>query len=116
MKFDKKSFLNKWESQVRKGLLDYIILLYLNEKQYYGYELISDIKKISEMEISEGTIYPLLNRMQKDGLITSSWVEMEVGIPRKYYKILPEGKDVLKNMKNSWSQINNTLHKLMVVK
>ena len=111
--FNKEFFLSKWESQVRKGLLDFIILMYLHKKKYYGYELISEIKKISAMQISEGTIYPLLNRIKKEGLITSSWVEMEKGIPRKYYEILPKGIQTLAEMKESWAQINDSLQNLM---
>ena len=111
---DKKEFLNKWESQVRKGVLDFIILLYLQKKEYYGYELITAIKDSTEMVISEGTIYPLLNRMKKQGLVSSQWIEMETGIPRKYYKITDIGKIMLDEMKNSWIKINFNLQKLMV--
>ncbi len=113
---NQKEFLNKWESQLRKGLLEFIILMYLEEKQYYGYELISEIKQFLSITISEGTIYPLLNRLKKEGLITSTWVEKEVGIPRKYYQITKEGIDALASMKDSWIHVNFSLQKLMVKK
>jgi len=109
---EKGSFLSKWESQVRKGTLDYIILLCLKKQEQYGYEMIKTIKSVAGMDISEGTIYPLLNRLKKDGLISSRWVEMETGIPRKYYKITDKGLQTLKEMRVSWDQFNISLNLL----
>jgi len=106
---EKGSFLGKWESQVRKGTLDYIILLCLKKREQYGYEMIKTIKSVAGMDISEGTIYPLLNRLKKDGLISSRWVEMETGIPRKYYQITEKGLQTLQEMKVSWDQFNKSL-------
>ena len=67
----KKDFIRRWESQVKKGLLGFIILSYLSKQEFYGYELISEIKKFTTLNIAEGTIYPLLNRLKKEGLIAS---------------------------------------------
>ena len=61
----KDAWIGNWESQVRKGMLDFIILLCLQKREFYGYELIKLIKKASELDISEGTIYPLLNRLKR---------------------------------------------------
>lgn len=108
-----RGFLDRWEIQVRKGILDFIILSYLLKQEYYGYELISEIKNFISINISEGTIYPLLNRLKKEGLITSRWVEMESGVPRKYYQITVEGAATFVKMKNSWLQLNQSLQKLM---
>ena len=109
---EKGSFLTKWESQVRKGTLDYIILLCLKKREQYGYEMIKTIKSVAGMDISEGTIYPLLNRLKKNDLISSRWVEMETGIPRKYYQITEKGLQTLKEMKVSWDQFNKSLNLL----
>ncbi len=109
-----KEKLNKWGAQIRKGLLDFIILLYLRKKEYYGYELIREINKLAGMDISEGTIYPLLNRLKKEELIESKWVEMETGVPRKYYRITESGMNALESMKDSWMQISFSLQQLMV--
>ena len=104
---------DKWISQLRKGLLDFLLLLCLRKKDYYGYELIREIKNSAEMDISEGTIYPLLNRLMAEQLVTSKWVEMGTGIPRKYYTITQKGIDSLADMKKSWIEININLNKLM---
>ncbi|MGD2086795.1 MAG: PadR family transcriptional regulator [Candidatus Aminicenantes bacterium] len=105
--------IGKWESQVRKGMLDFIILICLEKREFYGYELIKAIKDTTEINVSEGTIYPLLNRLKNDEFITSKWVEMETGIPRKYYQLTPGGKKLLTNMKNSWKQFSSAVQQLM---
>jgi PadR family transcriptional regulator PadR len=84
-------FLSRWQSQLKKGLFEYIILLLLQKKERYGYELISDIKSQFDMDIADGTIYPLLNRLKKEQMVESRWVEMEEGIPRKYYRLTDSG-------------------------
>lgn len=109
----KEEKIIKWESQVRKGMLDIIILQCLAKKKFYGYELIKTIKKIVEMNVSEGTIYPLLNRLKKDNLIISKWVEMETGIPRKYYQITSLGEEVLSDMKKAWKKFSLSIGKLL---
>ncbi len=103
----------KWESQVRKGMLDFIILICLANREFYGYELIKRIKDIAEINVSEGTIYPLLNRLKKEGLIISRWVEMESGIPRKYYKITARGENILSGMKEAWKKFSLSIDQLM---
>ena len=78
-----------------------------------GYEIIRDIKQFTSMSISEGTIYPLLNRLKKEKLIASTWVEMETGVPRKYYRITEKGKKALDVMEAGWNQINRTMTKIL---
>lgn len=106
-------WIGNWESQVRKGMLDFIILLCLRKREYYGYELIKAIKAATELEISEGTIYPLLNRLKNDGLISSRWEEKESGIPRKYYLLAEKGRSALAEAKRSWLAFNASLERLM---
>lgn len=105
--------IEKWQSQVKKGMLDFVILTFLSKKEFYGYELIKAIKEVAEINISEGTIYPLLNRLKKDESITAQWVEMETGIPRKYYRITDRGRLVLSGMKESWKHFSLTIDRLM---
>ena len=108
-----KEFLINWESQVKKGVLAFMIMLFLENKKYYGYELINDIKQTINIDIAEGTIYPLLNRLKADNLINSEWVEMETGIPRKYYELTNEGTNLLQKMKDSWFDLNFAIKKLV---
>lgn len=113
MKPSKGSNFNaKWQSQVKKGVLEYVILLTLKRKSYYGYELIQDVKQYTLLELAEGTIYPLLNRLKDEGLLESKWVEMEAGIPRKYYAITSKGKKRVEQMREFWTGLNSRIHKL----
>ena len=108
-----KTKIEKWNSQLRKGILDFIILLYLSKKEYYGYELISKINDSIKLSLSEGTIYPLLNRLNHEKLINSKWVEMERGIPRKYYSISKEGLNALSLMREEWQNFSTQISLLI---
>jgi PadR family transcriptional regulator PadR len=109
-------FISRWKSQIKKGLLEYMIMLILKTKPCYGYELIADINRMAGMEIAEGTIYPLLNRLKKENLLKSEWIEKEVGIPRKYYQLTPEGIEQLKVMQNYMESLNESITQLMNIK
>lgn len=109
-------FISRWKSQMKKGLLEYIIMLILKSKPYYGYELIADINRLAGMDIAEGTIYPLLNRLKKENLLKSEWIEMEVGIPRKYYQLTDEGIAQLETMQEYIESINLSITRLINVK
>lgn len=107
-----EEFITKWKSQVKKGTLSFIVLNVLQDNEYYGYELIENIRKLTDIEIAEGTLYPLMNRLKKEGLATSKWVEQESGIPRKYYCLTKEGSQTLDHMKTYWTQLEQSIKKL----
>lgn len=108
-----KEFDIRWKSQVKKGLIEYIIMLLLEKQDFYGYELIDKMKEITSIEIAEGTLYPLLNRLKKDGILTSRWQELESGIPRKYYTITDLGRVQIKVMTRYFAEISASLRKLL---
>ena len=95
----KVEFIENWHSQFRKGLLPMFVFIILEKKKCYGYELIQDIKVEFDIDVGEGTLYPLLVRLAKEGLLTHQWEEQLSGIPRKYYSISTEGKSTLTTMK-----------------
>jgi len=101
--------IERWVPQFRKGLLEFIILLKLQQGDIYGYELAVEIKKLTSIEVAEGTLYPLLNRLKRDGLLTSEWKKAEVGSPRKYYEITPLGLTTLAKMKATWTETHNSI-------
>lgn len=105
-------FINKWSSQVKKGVLSYLVLSVLAKKEQYGYELIEEIKQFSKIEIAEGTLYPLLNRLKKEGMVDAKWVEQDSGIPRKYYHLTTSGKASLADMHKYWDDLNLSIKKL----
>lgn len=106
-------YIDKWQSQVKKGTLSFIVLLVLKEKEVYGYELIEKIKSVTNIEIAEGTLYPLMNRLKTEGLLESKWIEQETGIPRKYYYLTKIGILTLEEMKNQWINLQNTINKIL---
>ena len=107
--------LKKWISQVRKGTVELCILGLIKSKETYAFEMVQELEKIDGMVLSEGTIYPLLKRLQTDELISSFWSESDSGPPRKYYRITEKGKNLLEKMMIEWSQftgfINNILER-----
>ena len=105
--------LEKWETQVRKGLLVFLILLVLKKDECYGYDLVRKIKASMSMTISEGTIYPILTRLKKSEYVTARWEEPTTGVPRKYYNITDVGLAALEQMQSSWSSVAFSINKLM---
>jgi PadR family transcriptional regulator PadR len=105
-------FIHKWESQVKKGILSLVLLNIISRGDYYGYELIEEIKKYTLIDIAEGTLYPLLIRLKDDNLVTSKWVEQNSGIPRKYYTVTDEGNKTLSEMKIYWENLYTSIQKI----
>ncbi|AEA01469.1 MULTISPECIES: PadR family transcriptional regulator [Aerococcus] len=87
-------------SQLKKGVLEMLVLQQLRERDCYGYELVQEISE--HIAISEGTIYPLLRRLNKEALVTTYLKESESGPPRKYYKISSQGLATLQEQIAEW--------------
>ncbi len=107
-----EEFIRKWKSQVKKGTLSFIVLNILKGKELYGYELIESVKEQTSIEIAEGTLYPLMNRLKKENLVTSKWVEQESGIPRKYYVLTKEGINTIVQMKKYWETLEQSIKRI----
>jgi PadR family transcriptional regulator PadR len=80
-------------TQLRKGILELAILGCLSRGRHYGYSLVRTIAGQSDIDLTEGTIYPILGRLAKEGLVRSEWVESSQGPPRKYYTLTPKGEE-----------------------
>jgi PadR family transcriptional regulator, regulatory protein PadR len=104
-----EEFIHKWQSQVKKGILSLVVLKIIGQGEYYGYELIEEIRKHTTIEIAEGTLYPLLIRLKEENMVTSRWVEQESGIPRKYYTLTEAGKVSLEEMKLYWESLYTSI-------
>jgi len=105
-------FIDKWKSQVKKGTLSFIVLNTIWGKELYGYELITIIKETTKIEIAEGTLYPLLNRLKKEELVSSKWVDQESGIPRRYYLLTKHGVTTIKEMTAYWEELELSIKKI----
>jgi PadR family transcriptional regulator PadR len=106
--------VKKWLSQVRKGTLELCILGLIKAKEIYAFELIQELEKVDGLVLTEGTIYPLLKRLQSDNLISSFWVESDSGPPRKYYKITERGDELFNRMKQEWFQFTGFINNILV--
>lgn len=105
----------KFTQQLKKGVLDMIVLRLISEKNTYGYELLQELEKRGEgfFDLKEGTLYPVLYRLEDSGLIQASW-QMSEGrsAPKKYYTITPEGKTAFQEYKNVWTKFNQCVSQL----
>lgn len=81
--------------QLRKGIFELVILSTLKDGKRYGYSLIKAVTADEEIAINEGTLYPILSRLSKEGLVNSEWVESSQGPPRKYYSLSNKGEETL---------------------
>lgn len=99
------------QAQMRKGILEYCILLVINRQDAYVQDIISQLKA-SRMLVVEGTIYPLLTRLKNTGLLSYRWEESTQGPPRKYYSITDDGKKFLAELENSWQELTTAIESL----
>ena len=97
------------KSQMRKGMLEYCILLLLRHQPLYANDIINRLKD-AEMIVVEGTLYPLLNRLKKDCLLKYAWTESTQGPPRKYYALTEEGEDALRQLDDNWNELATTVN------
>ena len=95
-------------SQMRKGMLEYCILLLLRHRPLYANDIIERLKQ-AEMIVVEGTLYPLLNRLKKDGWLKYEWQESTQGPPRKYYSLTADGEEALRQLDGSWNELATTV-------
>ena len=105
------TYAEQLASQLRKGFLAYCVLLICGESAKYTSDIILQLRG-AELVVVEGTIYPLLSRLQKDGLLAHEWQESEQGPPRKYYKLTDFGRDVVARLGGHIKTLNSTLNKL----
>ena len=91
-------------SQMRRGLLEFCIVSLLADNEVYTAELI-DRLKTANLLVTDGTLYPLLNRLQKAGLLQYRWEESESGPPRKYYMLTGKGRKFLQSLETAWQDI-----------
>ena len=99
------------QAQMRKGILEYCILLIIAQQDAYVPDIISKLKA-SKMIVIEGTIYPLLTRLKNTGLLSYRWEESQQGPPRKYYSITELGRDFLKELENSWNELTSAVNSI----
>jgi PadR family transcriptional regulator PadR len=105
--------VTRWETQLRKGGLGLAVLATLWGGRLYGLEMLRRLESEAGMTVPEGTIYPLLNRLKTEGLVSSEWVEAAAGHPRKYYSLTELGRARVRDMAASWTSFAAGLERLL---
>lgn len=96
-------FLTNWITQLRKGIVELCVLKVLEDAPLYGYDIVRKLRTLEVLVISEGTIYPLLSRLRREGLLKTYLEESPEGPARKYYQLTDRGKDMLGEMRHVWT-------------
>ena len=102
---------NERFSSIRKGLLEFLILKIIAADKVYVADMLERLSA-TEFTTQEGTLYPLLSKMRRDGLVDYEWRESDAGPPRKYYKLTAKGKSQLAELNEYWKSINTTVSQL----
>ncbi len=105
--------LDNTRAQMRKGLLEYCILLTIaREEKAYASDILKELKA-DNLLVVEGTLYPLLSRLKNDGLLQYSWQESKAGPPRKYYHLTEKGRKNLADLNETWQELSSSINSLI---
>lgn len=105
-------YLENIQAQIKKGLLEYSILLIIKQKKVYASEIIAKLQA-TDLIVVEGTLYPLLSRLKKHELVEYEWEESKSGPPRKYYKLTKKGGEALVNLTKTWGGLSKSINTLI---
>ena len=87
---------------MRRGVLEFCVLALLSENERYGFDIVRTLADADGLVISEGTLYPLLTRLRREGLVSTSWQESTSGPPRRYYRLTRQGRTALNAFRADW--------------
>jgi len=93
---------------IKKGLLEFVLLKLISVHKVYAADILKFLKN-TQFATQEGTLYPLLSKMRREGTVDYEWVESEAGPPRKYYRLTPKGKEQLEDLMKYWKEIHKTI-------
>lgn len=108
--------VDRWTQQIRKGSTRLAILQLVSERERYGYEIVTSIRERTKgvLEVAEGNVYPALHALEAEGHISSSWREVEPGVPpRKYYRISASGREHLAALTKEWKEYARAIGRLL---
>lgn len=104
-------YIDNVKAQMRKGMLEYCILLLVRDKEMYASNIMSSLKA-SKLIVVEGTLYPLLTRLKNADMLAYRWEESTQGPPRKYFSLTEEGHKLLSELEVSWTEVVETVDKI----
>ncbi len=103
------------DRELKRGTLEMILLKLLSERPMYGYELVSTLEQRGgeQFQLKEGTLYPVLYRLENDGFIEARWETLERGVPRKYYQLTKAGAKELERLVGEWRDFTSVVNQLL---
>ncbi len=103
------------DRELKRGTLEMILLKLVSERPMYGYELVSTLEQRGgeQFQLKEGTLYPVLYRLENDGFIEARWETLERGVPRKYYQLTKAGAKELERLVGEWRDFTSVVNQLL---
>lgn len=103
-------------AQLRRGVLEYCVMALLGKGERYAFDLVRELAHMDGLVISEGTIYPMLARMRRDGVVDTTWRESPTGPPRRYYRLTATGRTALRGFVQEWSTFRDAVDRMLGVR
>ena len=103
-------------TELRRGVLEHCVLATLRDEESYAFHIVRTLAAAGELVTSEGTIYPLLARLRRDELVTTTWRESDAGPPRRYYRITAAGRRALAAFSSDWAQFRDAVDAVLSAK
>jgi len=104
--------LSNWQTQLRKGILEVVVLNLLADGRRHGYEMVQRLRQVDGLGIREGNIYPILARLETDGLVVSETEPSRDGPPRRIFSLTSRGRQALSSMNEHWDQMVESVHQI----
>ena len=104
--------LSNWQTQLRKGILEIVVLNLLVDGRLHGYEMVQRLRQVNGLNIREGNIYPILARLETDGLVISDTEPSRDGPPRRTFSLTNKGRQVLSSMNEHWDQMVESIRQI----
>jgi PadR family transcriptional regulator, regulatory protein PadR len=102
-----------WESQLRKGVVELAVLAVIGRGETYGYRIVSDLQRLDGFQLTESTVYPVLARLARDGVLAIRAEESPSGPKRRYYRLTSVGRERLRRMTECWKTVSDSLRTLL---
>lgn len=105
--------MQSWVTQLRKGLVELSVLTVLEADEAYGYQILQRLGAVEALEMTESTLYPVLARLARDGLVRVRTAPSPAGPPRRYYRLTDAGEKRLGEMKSHWADVRDAVDHLL---
>jgi PadR family transcriptional regulator PadR len=105
--------MQAWVTQLRKGLVELCVMRLLAAREAYGYQVLQQLNAATGLELTESTLYPVLARLARDGLVKSREAQSPSGPPRRYYRLTPAGESRLAELTSQWNQVRDAVDHLL---